>query len=133
MIENQSIYYIICNIQISPHNFDPARLLSIRLLHSLNRSMWVAIFPQKATTTVCLGFCINPSSTYDSRPLGSPALILQISLSHMRHVVRVFTLVFLFNQLFQKTLYKLISSPYNLIKKLPWTRVYNNLYIQQFM
>ena len=28
----------------------------------LNRSMWVAIFPQKATTTVCLGFFINPSS-----------------------------------------------------------------------
>ena len=46
-----SIYYKICNIQISPHNFDPALLLSIRLLHCLNRSMWVAIFPQKATTT----------------------------------------------------------------------------------
>ena len=58
------LYYKICNIQIlvSPHNIDPARLLTIRLLHRLNRSMWVAIFPQKATTTVCLGFFINPSS-----------------------------------------------------------------------
>ena len=47
---------------VYPHNFDPARLTSIRLLHSLNRSMLVAIFPQKARTTVCLGFFINPSS-----------------------------------------------------------------------
>ena len=47
---------------IPPHNFDPARLLTIHLLHSLNRSMWVAIFPQKVTPTVCLGFFINPSS-----------------------------------------------------------------------
>ena len=61
-MENQLIYNKICNIQTSPHNFDPARLLSIRLLHSLNRSMWVVIFPQKARTTVCLGFYINPSS-----------------------------------------------------------------------
>ena len=51
LMENQLIYNKICNIQISPHNFDPVRLLSIRLLHSLNRSMWVAIFPQKAMTT----------------------------------------------------------------------------------
>ena len=58
------IYYKICNIQISPHNFDPARLLSICLLRSLKRSMWVAIFPQKARTTVRLGFCINPSSMH---------------------------------------------------------------------
>ena len=36
-MENQSIYHKICNIQISPNNFDPARLLSICLLHSLNK------------------------------------------------------------------------------------------------
>ena len=59
---NYKIYYKKCYIQISPHNFDPACLLTICLLHSLNRSMWVAIFPQKATTTVCLGFFTNPSS-----------------------------------------------------------------------
>ena len=45
-----------------PHILDPARLLSTGRLHSLNRSMWVAIFPQKATTTVCLGFSLHPSS-----------------------------------------------------------------------
>ena len=28
------LYCNICNIQISPHNFDPARLLSIHLLHT---------------------------------------------------------------------------------------------------
>ena len=61
-MENQSIYNKICNIQITPHNIDPARLLTICLLHRLNRSMWMAIFPQKATTTACLGFFINPSS-----------------------------------------------------------------------
>ena len=61
-MENQLIYYKICKIQISPHNFDLACSYKFCLLHSLNRSMWVAIFPQKATTTVCLGFCINPSS-----------------------------------------------------------------------
>ena len=26
------------------------------------QSQWAAIFPQKATTTVCLGFCFHPSS-----------------------------------------------------------------------
>ena len=55
--EKAGIYNKIFNIQISPHIFDPDRLLSTRLLQSLRRSMWVAIFPQKATTTVCLGFC----------------------------------------------------------------------------
>ena len=29
---------------------------------SAGQSKWAAIFPQKATTTVCIGFCINPSS-----------------------------------------------------------------------
>ena len=56
---NQYIIKYVINI---PHNFDSAHLLSIRLLPSINRSLWVTIFPQKATTTVCLGFCINPSS-----------------------------------------------------------------------
>ena len=41
LMENQSIYYKICNVQISCHNFDPVRLLSIRLLRSLDRSLWV--------------------------------------------------------------------------------------------
>ena len=63
-MENHLIYYKKCNIQIPPPplNFDPACLLTICLLHRLNRSMWVAIFPHKAATTVCLGFFINPSS-----------------------------------------------------------------------
>ena len=52
-----------CNIQIPlPLNFDPARRVTICLLHRLDKSMWVAIFPQKAATTVFLGFFINPSS-----------------------------------------------------------------------
>ena len=59
---NQLIYNKICNIQTSPHKFDPARLLSIRLLHRLYGNMWDVIFPQKSTTIVCLGFFINPSS-----------------------------------------------------------------------
>ena len=54
---------------LSPHNNDPASLLTIGLLHRLNRSMWVAIFPQKATMTVCLGFFINPSSMFVSLSL----------------------------------------------------------------
>ena len=29
---------------------------------SATQSQWAAIFPQKATTTVCLAFCINSSS-----------------------------------------------------------------------
>ena len=29
---------------------------------SATQSRWAAIFPQKATTTVCVGFCINPST-----------------------------------------------------------------------
>ena len=61
-MENQSICNKICNIQISRHNFDPARLLSILLLHNLNSSRWAAIFSQKATTIVYLAFCIHPSS-----------------------------------------------------------------------
>ena len=36
---------------------------------NINRSMWVAIFPQKATTTVCLGFFINPSSMIQTTEL----------------------------------------------------------------
>ena len=51
-----------CNIQISPLVFDPARLLSIGLLHSLNRSMCAAIFPHETTTTGCLGFFLHTSS-----------------------------------------------------------------------
>ena len=47
---------------MSPHIFDPARLLSTRLLHSLNRSMCTAIYPQKTTTSVCLGFFLHTSS-----------------------------------------------------------------------
>ena len=62
LIENQSIYYKKCNIQISPHIFDPVRLLSTRLLHSLNRSMCVAIFPHKTKKSVCLGFFLHTSS-----------------------------------------------------------------------
>ena len=61
-MENQLIYNKICNTQTSPHNFDPACLLSICLLHRLYRIMWAAIFPQKSTTIVCLGFFINSSS-----------------------------------------------------------------------
>ena len=60
-MENNSIYNKNAKYKF-PLIFDPARLLSTRLLHNPNRSMWAAIFPQKATTTVCLGFCINPSS-----------------------------------------------------------------------
>ena len=45
---------------------DPAHLLTIGLLHRLIRRMWVAIFPQKATTIVCLGFFVNPSSMFKS-------------------------------------------------------------------
>ena len=41
---------------------DPARLLSTRLQHSLNRSLCVAIFPHKTTTSVCLGFFLHTSS-----------------------------------------------------------------------
>ena len=61
-MENQLIYNKICNLQTYPHNFDPVRLLSICLLHRLYRIMWAAIFPQKSTTIVCLGFFINSSS-----------------------------------------------------------------------
>ena len=61
-MENQLIYNKICNTQTYPHNFDPVRLLSICLLHRLYRIMWAAIFPQKSTTIVCLGFFINSSS-----------------------------------------------------------------------
>ena len=36
---------------------------------SATQSQWAAIFPQKATTTVCLGFCFHPSSmTVMNRP-----------------------------------------------------------------
>ena len=48
-----------------PHNIDPACLLTICLLHRLNRSMWLAIFPQKAMTTVCLGLFTYKSFFYD--------------------------------------------------------------------
>ena len=59
---NQSIIKK-CTIQIFPHIFDPARLLSTRLLlYSLNRSMCAAIFPQITTTSVCLGFFLHTSS-----------------------------------------------------------------------
>ena len=67
LMENQSIYNKICNIQISPHNFDPARLLSVCLLHSLNIctvSMWVAIFHQKAKTIYSLSWLLYKSFFY---------------------------------------------------------------------
>ena len=61
-MENQSIYYKIWNIQIL---YTPT-ILTLPALHQfvcyINRSKLVAIFPQKARTTVCLGFFINPSS-----------------------------------------------------------------------
>ena len=67
-MQNQSIYSILKNViyKYPPHIFYPARLLSTCLLHSLNSSMWAAIFPQKAATTVCLGFSLDPSSMYGS-------------------------------------------------------------------
>ena len=60
-MENHLIYYKNFIYKYPPLNVDPARLVTICLLHIL-RSMWVAIFPQKATTTVSLGFFIKPSS-----------------------------------------------------------------------
>ena len=36
------------------------------LFYGLNTSMWVAIFPQKAATTVCLGFFLYPSSMWQT-------------------------------------------------------------------
>ena len=59
-MENKSIYNKNAKYKF-PLIFDPARLLSTRLLHNPNRSMWAAIFPQKATTTVCLGFFLSSS------------------------------------------------------------------------
>ena len=60
--ENKLIYNKKSNIQISPPHFLPCLPFINSSATRLNRSMWVAIFPQKATTTVCLGFFINPSS-----------------------------------------------------------------------
>ena len=40
-------HYKICNIQISPHNFYPARLLSICLLHSLKKACGWPFSPRK--------------------------------------------------------------------------------------
>ena len=61
-------YVIYCTVQIQI--LYPPTILTLPALyqfvcytlHSLNRSMLVAIFPQKARTTVCLGFFINLSS-----------------------------------------------------------------------
>ena len=42
----------------------PGQPLSFRLLHN----QWAVIFPQKATTTVCLGFCFHPYSMRKRQP-----------------------------------------------------------------
>ena len=67
------------NLQISPHIFDPARLLSTCLLHSLNRSMCVAIFPHKTMTSVCLGFFLHTSSMLTPHHL--PLILHTLSLN----------------------------------------------------
>ena len=69
-MENNFIHCIIKNVTYKypppPPNFDPARLVTITVVCYTDLieacGMWMAIFPQKATTTVCLGFFINPSS-----------------------------------------------------------------------
>ena len=76
LMENQSIYYKKCNIQISPHIFDPACLLSTRLLHSLNRSKCAAIFPHKTTMSVCFGFFLYTSSMLNTKQTREPSPLL---------------------------------------------------------
>ena len=66
--ENKLIYNKKSNIQISPPHFLPCLPFINSSATRLNRSMWVAIFPQKATTTVCLGFSLHPSSMPSTLP-----------------------------------------------------------------
>ena len=63
-MENQSIYYKIFNIQISPHNIDPARLLTIRLDTDLTEACGVGgHFPLESNDdSLPWLFFINPSS-----------------------------------------------------------------------
>ena len=75
LMENQSIYYKICNVQISCHNFDPVRLLSIRLLRSLDRSLWVGgHFPPESNDD-SLPWLLYKSFFYGRIPLSSFFLI----------------------------------------------------------